>query len=425
MGFDSGNYDYSLTLDGVHDEDVREIYAYGTNEIEGNIMLDARENSKITLIDLAGDTYTTGGIDGDSNIFVTYDDELEILGGDNDDDVDVTLDSDIEDGEFQFDGGGDDEDTLNVNLNGDEIDTRGYGRSIDHVEYIDIDAPDGDGEAHLHFDGSGTDMSDIVQVDVSDVKDDSSLTLDGDLSAFDTGATNLGLKTGAPAIVAAATKVDGFVADQDVSIKLTAADDIVTAVIGESTIVGGGGATQANILAGTANGAAAGAQTVSGSQEVRIDLGGGDDIVSLVLGAAQTEDVTFGFARANSDDHDTVQIDLLEDLAVLGAGASGVRLDFQDDVSKIIDATAGGAAAAAVNVAGSQHGAVLVFDSTGQKGFIYDHDGDGKLSDGDTLVDMTDAVTAVAVVSGNMRVTTDGTDQFDFALSGGDLIDIA
>ena len=268
-------------------------------------------------------------------------------------------------------------------------------------------------------------MSDIVQIDMSDVKDDSSLTLDGDLSAFDTGATNLGLKTGAPAIVAAATKVDGFVADQDVSIKLTAADDIVTAVIGESTIVGGGGATQANILAGTANGAAAGAQTVSGSQEVRIDLGGGDDIVSLVLGAAQTEDVTFGFARANSDDHDTVQIDLLEDLAVAGAGASGIRLDFQDDVSKIIDATAEGAAAAAVNVAGSQHGAVLVFNSTGQQGFIYDHDGDGKLSDGDTLVDMTDAVNAVAVVSGNMRVTTDGTDQFDFALSGGDLIDIA
>ena len=62
--------------------------------------------------------------------------------------------------DHQFDGGGDDEDTLNINLNGDEIDTRGYGRSIDHVEYIDIDAPDGDGEAGEHVevdwgDGNG------------------------------------------------------------------------------------------------------------------------------------------------------------------------------------------------------------------------------------------------------------------------------
>ena len=29
----------------------------------------------------------------------------------------------------------DDEDTLNINLNGDDIDTVGYGRSINHVEY--------------------------------------------------------------------------------------------------------------------------------------------------------------------------------------------------------------------------------------------------------------------------------------------------
>ena len=28
-----------------------------------------------------------------------------------------------------------------INLNGDEIDTIGFGRDIDHVEYIDIDAP--------------------------------------------------------------------------------------------------------------------------------------------------------------------------------------------------------------------------------------------------------------------------------------------
>ena len=127
LGLDAGNYDYSLTLDGVNDEDVREIYAYGANEIEGNVMIDARANAKITLIDLAGDEFTTGGIDGDSNIFVTYDDALEVLGGDNDDDLDVILESDIEDGEFQFDGGGDNEDTLNINLNGDEIDTLALG----------------------------------------------------------------------------------------------------------------------------------------------------------------------------------------------------------------------------------------------------------------------------------------------------------
>ena len=79
IGLDAGNYGYVLTLDGIHDEDVREIYAYGAKEIEGDVLIDARENAKITLIDLAGDTYSTGGIDGDSNIFVTYDDELEIL----------------------------------------------------------------------------------------------------------------------------------------------------------------------------------------------------------------------------------------------------------------------------------------------------------------------------------------------------------
>ena len=54
LGLDAGNYDYSLTLDGVNDEDVRELYAYGANEIEGNVMIDARENANITLIDLAG-----------------------------------------------------------------------------------------------------------------------------------------------------------------------------------------------------------------------------------------------------------------------------------------------------------------------------------------------------------------------------------
>ena len=55
IGLDGGNYSYSLTLDGVNDEDVREIVAYGPLEIEGDVMIDTRENPKITLIDLAGD----------------------------------------------------------------------------------------------------------------------------------------------------------------------------------------------------------------------------------------------------------------------------------------------------------------------------------------------------------------------------------
>ena len=33
---------------------------------------------------MAGDSFTTPGLDGDSNIFATYDDMLRIRGGDND-----------------------------------------------------------------------------------------------------------------------------------------------------------------------------------------------------------------------------------------------------------------------------------------------------------------------------------------------------
>ena len=214
----------------------------------------------------------TGGIDGDSNIFVTYDDELEILGGENDDDVDVILDSDIEDGEFQFDGGGDDEDTLNINLNGDEIDTRGYGRSIDHVEYIDIDAPDGDGEAHLEFLGNGGDQSDTRQVDISDVKDDSSITLDGDLSDQalagtptvvnwgDDQASNFIDAAGAGSVDA---YIDGFVADHDVEIMMTNEDDTVSLVIGESDLTFTAGAGTTLTLAGAEVGAGAGNNSAS------------------------------------------------------------------------------------------------------------------------------------------------------------------
>ena len=182
LGLDAGNYDYAITLDGVNDEDVREVYAYGANQIEGDVMIDTRENAKITLIDMAGDQFTTGGLSGSSNIFATYDDRLTILGGENDDDVDLTLDSDVEDGELNIDLGDDSQDTLNINLNGDEIDTRGFGRSIDHVEFVDIDAPDGDGEAYLEFLGSNQDVSTLASVDMSDLSEDGGITLNGDLS---------------------------------------------------------------------------------------------------------------------------------------------------------------------------------------------------------------------------------------------------
>ena len=431
LGLDAGNYDYSLTLDGVNDEDVREIYAYGANEIEGNVMIDARENANITLIDLAGDDFTTGGIDGDSNIFVTYDDALEVLGGDNDDDLHVVLDSDIEDGEFQFDGGGDNEDTLNINLNGDEVDTRGYGRSIDHVEYIDVDAPDGDGEAHLEFSGNGSDddtridHSDIVEVDLSDVQDDSSVILSGDRSSVDAFAANLSAATAAFGTASAASGdlvVDGFVADEDVTVTMTSHDDTITLVIGESEIATA--ASAAVVLAGNGEEGAT-ATRAEGSQEVDIHLGGGDDSISLILGSAQQQEVTMHFSRANNDDHDTVTFTGLNDLDA-GAGdltAAGLTLDFEDDISVILDG--GTNAAAAVDVAGSQHGALILFDSGVQHGFIYDHDGDGELSDGDTLVDLTTVGGGFSSIStSGFLLTLDGTaggDEFNFTLDQGDL----
>ena len=161
-----------------------------------------------------------------------------------------------------------------------------------------------------------------------------------------------------------------------------------------------------------------------------VSLGGGDDIVDLVLGSEQTEDVTLKFSRAGNDDHETIDVNTLEDLGAIAGGtgsattnASGLRLDFADDVTGII--SAGTATAAAMDVAGASQGNVLVFDNAAQRGFVYDHDGDGELSDGDTLVDLTDAASAVAVTGGDIQVTSNGDDIWTFDLSGGDLIDIA
>ena len=480
IGLDGGNYNYSLTLDGVNDEDVREIVAYGPLEIEGDVMIDTRENPKITLIDLAGDNFTTPGLDGDSNIFATYDDMLRIRGGDNDDDVDLILDSDIEDGEFKFDGGGDEEDSLNINLNGDEIDTIGFGRDIDHVEYIDIDAPGGDGEAHLQFNGSGADKSTLRAVDLSDLSEDGSVVLRGDLSvsnpgvaiAIDQTSAFSPFTAAAPSGTTGVRLLDGFVSDDDLEIQMTPGDDVVDLVIGESeysvsvtagTLATGTltmlqvlsssapitGATGVNVLATT--------NLAQAAEEVDVYLGGGDDSVQLVIGSAQVDDVTLHVARANNDDHDTVSIDELEDLGALANAnvavspitvanvasfgqATGINIDFEDDVSTILtDASA--VDANGVNIAGSTQGALIVFGMNAgavQRGFIYDYDGDGELSDGDTLVDMTDALmpvgalnfagsamTAAQVISANssaIGLVTDGMDYVQFNLSEGDLV---
>ena len=526
LGIDAGNYDYSLTLDGVHDEDVTQIYAYGENQIEGDVMIDARENAKVTLIDLAGDQYTTGGLSGSSNIFATYDDELTILGGENDDDVDLTLDSDVEDGELRINLGDDSQDTLNINLNGDEIDTRGFGRHIENVEYINVDAPQGDGEAYLQFDGSHLEGNTLRLVDMSDLSEDGGITLNGDLSsntnyffsdiaaqlanlasvqfagastvtpfassavAALTAAINAGT---APAnTIAGVRMIDGYVSDDDLEVYMTAGDDEIEMIIGESEYTVGlsfDDGTGAAMTA-TAMSAAAAATGITmldlinvvnptpellavqsrdfagHAEEVDLYLGGGDDIVNLALGAAQDERVTLHFARADNDDHDTVSFDVLEDLggvAFLGTGAtsvngaptlsalgqaSGLTFDFEDDITAIMTAPTA-TDANGINVAGSQHGALIVYGMSSvavQKGLLYDHDGDGQLSDGDTVVDLTDAMlnqgdvsgtffsglssTATAVTSfqiigaesDTVGLMTSGLDFIQFTLSDGNLV---
>ena len=528
LGIDAGNYDYSLTLDGVHDEDVTQIYAYGQNQIEGDVMIDTRENAKVTLIDLAGDQYTTGGLSGSSNIFATYDDELTILGGENDDDVDLTLDSDVEDGELRIDLRDDGQDTLNINLNGDEIDTRGYGRHIENVEYINIDAPQGDGEAYLQFDGSHLETNTLRLVDMSDLSEDGGITLNGDLSTnsnyfFSDIAAQLAnlasvqfagastvtpfASTGISALTAAMVAgtaaaptiagvrmIDGFVADDDLTVHMTAGDDVIEMIIGESEYTVGLSLTNA---AGTANltgtaltSAAAEASSISmldvinvlnptdelssvqtrdfagHAEEVDLFLGGGDDTVNLALGSAQDERVTLHFARADNDDHDTVSFDVLEDLggvAVLGGGttaingsptvgalgqAMGLTFDFEDDINAIMTAPTA-SDANGVNVAGAEHGSLIVFGMSPtavQKGLLYDHDGDGQLSDGDTVVDLTDAILNAGDVGGvffggtannpaaatsyqiigadadTVGFMSSGLDFFEFTLSDGNLV---
>ena len=59
------------------------------------------------------------------------------------------------------------------------------------------------------------------------------------------------------------------------------------------------------------------------------------------------------------------------------------------------------------------------------RAFIYDHDGDGELSDGDTLVDLTTAGGGFSNIStSGFLLTLDGAaggDEFNFTLDQGDL----
>ncbi len=179
----------------------------------------------------------------------------------------------------------------------------------------------------------------------------------------------------------------------------------------------------------------------------------------VILGSAQVDDVTLHIARANHDDHDTVSIDELEDLGALANAnlachhgercqrsmtlvrATGMRLDFEDDVTTVLT-DAGAVDANGVNMlVNSEQGAVIVFGMNAgavQRGFIYDYDGNGELSDGDTLVDLTDSLLPAGVInfagsamtsaqiisadSGSIGLITDGMDYVQFNLSEGDLV---
>lgn len=247
---------------------------------------------------------------------------------------------------------------------------------------------------------------------------------------------------------------------------MTPGDDVVDLVIGESEYTASRAAATAGLsmlqvltsnapITGTS--VLASTNLAQAAEEVDVYLGGGDDTVELVIGSAQVDDVTLHIARANHDDHDTVSIDELEDLGALASvnvavspvtvanvasfgQATGINLDFQDDVQTILtDASA--VDANGVNIAGSTQGALIVFGMNAgavQRGFIYDYDGDGELSDGDTLVDLTDALmpagavnfggapmTAAQIISANANavgLVTDGMDYIQFNLSEGDLV---
>ena len=115
---------------------------------------------------------------------------------------------------------------------------------------------------------------------------------------------------------------------------MTNEDDTVSLVIGESDLTFTAGAGTTLTLAGAEVGAVncksisavdinGNADIGEGSQEVTVSLGGGDDIVDLVLGSEQTEDVTLKFSRAGNDDHETIDVNTLEDLGAIAMAELG------------------------------------------------------------------------------------------------------
>jgi len=174
--------------------------------------------------------------------------------------------------------------------------------------------------------------------------------------------------------------------------------------------------------------------------------------------------VTLSFSRADNDDHDTVSFNVLEDLgsmAVLGGGATtvnsaptvsalgvaaGLTFDFEDDITTIMTAPSA-TDASSVSVIGSQQGALIAFGMSTtavQRGLLYDHDGDGQLSDGDTVLDLSNALLNPGDVAGSVFGTapnyfvsssqivfansssvglvTNGLDLIPFTLSDGNLV---
>lgn len=536
IGLDGGNYSYSLTLDGFHDEDVREIVSDGNLILDGDTNIDTRLNEKITLIDLSRGM----GSDGNNNIFATFDDPMTIRGGTDTDDVDLTLKSDIEAGELIIDLGKDSDDTVNFNLNGEDIDMTGDGRILRGVEYVDVDTADGDGEVMFQFNGSGVNVSDIRDVDLGDLDEEGGVILRGDLST--NSAHNQGLITsadfvrslnttapstytigGANAAIAyggtinaayftnalmaqdgttaltggtganegsfedttgtvnvtdglsvtgqMSVVIDGFVADADLEIEMTAGDDEVDLIIGETelsltlddeedadtnygAVLTGAVAqnvTIASLLGSSTTGAGTANQvvisTVEGvadssiaeaSEAVTVDLAGGDDILSIVLGSTQEKKVTIKIASAQADEEDIIRVDALEDLAGTPAAdpstansAKNVVFDFENDITTIIESTS--TSAAALNETGSSAGALIVFGGAAagggtQAGILYDADGDGELSDGDTVLDLTNAITHASLdvdaLATEIEFDSNLGDQWNFVIGDGNLQDI-
>ena len=252
---------------------------------------------------------------------------------------------------------------------------------------------------------------------------------------------------------------------------MTPGDDVVDLHIGEShfewTIAAATAVDIGQIVHSSTPKAGVTVQVESGlargAEEVDVHLGGGDDQLELILGSAQQDTVTIHFSRANHDDYDTVTVSALEDLGELAevefptnpsatatnvlssdklGNGQGLNFDFADDIAGLLESSA--LDADDVSESGSKPGTLIVFGSNNaasERGFIYDYDGDGELSDGDTLVDLDQAlldassnvtfngvqvsnslIMDVNVNAGTISLVTEYLDLFQFTLSEGDLV---